>query len=433
MRSSTCRLRFPPPLPASRFATLYGPHGWIGSWLVAHGLAIAYTPAGIVLALAFVGLPFVVRTVQPIVATLPREFSEAAGSLGASPLTILRRITLPLLAPALLTGFALALARTLGEYGSVIFIAGNLPLKTEIAPLVIVTRLEEYDYAGAAAVAVVCLAASFAMLLTINNLATPAERPAERRMIAADSSFARPAAVRHKRRGLGLPDRLAITAVVVLLGFFVALPLVSDGFEAVSAGAPAALATFADPYARSAIALTLVVTLITVAINGVLGVLAAWTLAKYAFPGKAFVLAVIDLPLTVSPVVAGLAILLCFGIHSPIGAWLDAHGWKIAFAPPGIILATIFVTFPYVARETLALMNETGRELEEAALGLGASVWQTFWRVTFPGARALVILSSVLVCRIAQRALGEFGAVSVISGKIRGRDRHGAAPYRDSL
>jgi sulfate transport system permease protein len=151
-------------------ATLYGPHGWVGTFLAEHGIAVAYTPAGIVLALAFVGLPFVVRTVQPIVATLPLEFTEAASSLGASPFTILRRVTLPLVMPSLLTGFALALARTLGEYGSVIFIAGNMPLKTEIAPLIIVTRLEEYDYAGAAAVAVVCLIVSFVMLLAINGL-----------------------------------------------------------------------------------------------------------------------------------------------------------------------------------------------------------------------------------------------------------------------
>jgi sulfate transport system permease protein len=151
-------------------ATLYGPNGWIGAWFSQHGFPIAYTPAGIVLALAFVGLPFVVRTVQPIVATLPREFGEAAASLGASPLAIAVRVTLPLLAPALLTGFALALARTIGEYGSVIFIAGNMPFRTEIAPLVIVTRLEEYDYAGAAAVALVSLSASFVLLLSINAL-----------------------------------------------------------------------------------------------------------------------------------------------------------------------------------------------------------------------------------------------------------------------
>jgi sulfate transport system permease protein len=204
---------------------------------------------------------------------------------------------------------------------------------------------------------------------------------------------------------------------VLLLGGFVALPLVSVAYEALSAGLPAVGATFADPYALDAIALTAVVALVTVAVNGVLGVLAAWTLAKYSFPGKALVLAIIDLPLTVSPVVAGLAILLCFGSSSPLGAWFAQHGWKIAFAPPGIILATIFVTFPYVARETLALMNETGRDLEEAALGLGASVWQTFWRVTFPGAR-WAILNGLLLCNA--RALGEFGAVSVISGRIRG-------------
>ena len=151
-------------------ATLYGPNGWIGSWFAQHGLPIAYTPLGIVLALAFVGLPFVVRTVQPIIATLPAEFGEAAASLGAAPASVLARVTLPLLAPAFLTGFALALARTIGEYGSVIFIAGNMPLRTEIVPLVIVTRLEEYDYAGAAAVAVVSLVFSFALLVAINGL-----------------------------------------------------------------------------------------------------------------------------------------------------------------------------------------------------------------------------------------------------------------------
>jgi len=146
-------------------------------------------------------------------------------------------------------------------------------------------------------------------------------------------------------------------------------------------------------------------------------VLAGWTLTKYRFPGKALILAIIDLPLTVSPVVAGLALLLCFGTNAPLGAWFAAHGWKIAFAPPGIILATIFVTFPYVARETIALMSETGPELEEAALGLGATLWQTFARVTFPRAR-WAIFNGLLLCNA--RALGEFGAVSVISGNIRG-------------
>jgi sulfate transport system permease protein len=160
----------PPAVTGITLATLYGPHGWIGAWLTVHGIAVAYTPAGIVLALAFVGMPFVVRTVQPVIASLPREFAQAAASLGATPFTVLRRITLPLIAPALLTGFALSLARTLGEYGSVIFIAGNMPGKTEVIPLIIVTRLEQYDLSGAAAIALVSLAVSFVMLFTINAL-----------------------------------------------------------------------------------------------------------------------------------------------------------------------------------------------------------------------------------------------------------------------
>jgi sulfate transport system permease protein len=219
------------------------------------------------------------------------------------------------------------------------------------------------------------------------------------------------------RSSLRPGDRLAIGGVVALLAVFIVLPLVSVAAEALRAGLPAALATFADPYAQSAITLTILVAAVTIAVNTAFGVLAAWTMTKYDFPGKTWLLAIIDLPLTVSPVVAGLAVLLCFGSNSPVGRWLVDHGYKIAFAPPGIILATIFVTFPYVARETLALMYETGREDEEAALGLGATVWQTFTRVTFPRVR-WAILNGVLLCNA--RALGEFGAVSVISGRIRG-------------
>jgi sulfate transport system permease protein len=169
----------PPAVTGITLATLYGPHGWLGALLARCGIAVAYTPAGIVLALTFVGLPFIVRTVQPVIATLPREYAQAAASLGASPSTILRRITLPLVAPAFLTGFALALARTLGEYGSVIFIAGNMPGKTEIVPLIVVTRLEQYDFSGAAALALVSLVVSFVMLFAINVL--------QRRMIDARS------------------------------------------------------------------------------------------------------------------------------------------------------------------------------------------------------------------------------------------------------
>jgi sulfate transport system permease protein len=219
------------------------------------------------------------------------------------------------------------------------------------------------------------------------------------------------------RRGRRAADRLAIGGVALLLGFFILLPLVSIGFEALRAGWPPVVATFSDPNARAAIGLTVLATAVTVVVNGAFGVLAGWTLTKYRFPGKSLLLAIIDLPLMISPVVAGLALLLCFGTRSPLGGWFTAHGIQIAFTPIGIILATVFVTFPYVARETIAFMGEHGRDLEEAALGLGATLWQTFARVTFPRAR-WAILNGLLLCNA--RALGEFGAVSVISGHIQG-------------
>ena len=148
--------------------TLYAPNGWIGALLAPLGVKVAYTPLGVVLAMVFIGLPFVVRTVQPVMEEIDREVEEAAATLGARRLQTLRRVVLPGLAPAILTGFALAFARAVGEYGSVIFIAGNIPYVSEIAPLLIVIRLEEYNYAAATAVATVMLAISFAMLLVIN-------------------------------------------------------------------------------------------------------------------------------------------------------------------------------------------------------------------------------------------------------------------------
>ena len=149
---------------------LYTPNGWLGKWLLSFGIAVAFTPLGIVVALTFIGLPFVVRTLQPVLEDLDKEVEQAAATLGASPAQTFARVILPALWPALLTGFALAFARAVGEYGSVIFIAGNMPMKSEIAPLLIVTKLEQYDYAGATAIAVVMLVLSFALMLGINAL-----------------------------------------------------------------------------------------------------------------------------------------------------------------------------------------------------------------------------------------------------------------------
>jgi sulfate transport system permease protein len=151
-------------------STLYAPNGWIGSLLIQHGIRIAYTPWGVLVAMIFISLPFTVRTVQPVMSDLGLEVEEAAATLGANRIQTLIRVVLPMLAPAVLTGMAMAFARAAGEYGSIIFIAGNIPAVSEIAPLLIVTKLEQYDYAGAAAVGVVMLAASFVMLLALNGL-----------------------------------------------------------------------------------------------------------------------------------------------------------------------------------------------------------------------------------------------------------------------
>jgi len=151
-------------------AGLFAPNGWFGAPLDPLGVKVAFTPLGVFVALTFIGLPFVVRTVQPVLEELPRELEDAASTLGASPFAVFRRVIFPVVLPALITGFALAFARAIGEYGSVIFIAGNMPMVSEITPLIIITKLEQYDYAGATAVAVVMLVASFVLLLAINAL-----------------------------------------------------------------------------------------------------------------------------------------------------------------------------------------------------------------------------------------------------------------------
>lgn len=160
---------------------LYAPNGWLGGFLEPLGIKVAFTPLGVLVALIFIGVPFIVRTVQPVLEDLDIEFEEAAASLGASRLQTIRKVVLPALAPALITGFALAFARAVGEYGSVIFIAGNLPMVSEITPLIIITKLEQYDYAGATTVAAVMLIVSFVLLLIINALQAWSARPNERK------------------------------------------------------------------------------------------------------------------------------------------------------------------------------------------------------------------------------------------------------------
>jgi len=209
--------------------------------------------------------------------------------------------------------------------------------------------------------------------------------------------------------------------VLVALGFLalnLALPLAAVFVEAFRRGALAYLGAIRAPDALSALKLTLTVAAIAVPLNIVVGLAASWAIAKFDFRFKAFIVTLIDLPFSVSPVVSGLVWVLVFGLQGWLGDWLRDHDWQVIFAVPGLVLATIFVTFPFVARELIPLMEEQGRDEEEAALSLGASGLGTFWHVTLPNVR-WGLLYGVLLCNA--RAMGEFGAVSVVSGHIRGQ------------
>lgn len=214
-----------------------------------------------------------------------------------------------------------------------------------------------------------------------------------------------------------LARRILIGLAVAGLAILVLAPLVAVFVEALRDGIGAALDSLTHKDAWAAIKLTLTIAAISVPLNAIFGVAAAWFITKFDFRGKAFLITLIDLPFSVSPVVAGLCIVLTFGANSAIGAWLVDQGYPIVFAMPGIILATMFVTFPFVARELIPVMIEQGRAEEEAALTLGAGGWRVFWTVTLPNIR-WALLYGVLLCNA--RAMGEFGAVAVVSGKIRG-------------
>ena len=210
---------------------------------------------------------------------------------------------------------------------------------------------------------------------------------------------------------------LIVGTAVVWLTLFLLMPLLAVFVEALRDGVGAYMAAVVEPDALAAIRLTLTVAVIAVPLNMVFGLAAAWAVAKFEFRGKSLLITLIDLPFSVSPVISGLVYVLLFGAQGWFGPWLKANGVEVIFAVPGIVLATVFITFPFVARELIPLMTEQGTEDEEAALSLGASGWQTFWRVTLPNVK-WGLLYGVLLCNA--RAMGEFGAVSVVSGHIRG-------------
>jgi len=211
---------------------------------------------------------------------------------------------------------------------------------------------------------------------------------------------------------------LLISITVVFFALFLVMPLALVFAEGLKKGMEVFWAAWTEPAALAAVQLTLLTTAIVVPLNAVFGVAAAWAITKFSFRGKAFLISLLDLPFAISPVIAGLIFVLLLGSRTPFGEWLGGMGIKVIFSTPGIVLATLFVTFPFVARELIPLMQAQGREEEEAALTLGARGWQVFWRVTLPNIKWGLLYGMVL-CNA--RAIGEFGAVSVVSGHIRGQ------------
>ena len=243
------------------------------------------------------------------------------------------------------------------------------------------------------------------MSAVLDKVAQPAKRPANNKRL--DTSVLEPRWV-----------RVALIAVaLVFLTLFLFIPLAAVFTEALKKGWQVYVEAIVDADALSAIKLTLIAAAISVPLNLVFGVAAAWAITKFEFRGKSLLLTLIDLPFSISPVIAGLMYVLLFGASGWFGPWLVEHDIKILFAVPGIVLATVFITFPFVARELIPLMQQQGTEEEEAALVLGASGWSTFWRVTMPNIK-WGLLYGVILCNA--RAMGEFGAVSVVSGHIRG-------------
>jgi sulfate transport system permease protein len=252
----------------------------------------------------------------------------------------------------------------------------------------------------------------------MNTLSAPVPSAAAVPAPAVLSTGIAPASVRSATAEAPWVRRVLIAAALLFLTLFLFVPLVTVFYEAFKKGWGVYLAAILEPDARSAVALTLIAAGISVPANLVFGVSAAWAIAKFDFRGKNVLLTLIDLPFSVSPVIAGLIYVLVFGLQGWFGSWFIDHDLKIIFAVPGIVLATIFVTFPFVARELIPLMQAQGQEQEEAARVLGANGWQMLWRVTLPNVK-WALLYGVILCNA--RAMGEFGAVSVVSGHIRGQ------------
>lgn len=395
---------------------MYATTGELGGPLAKLGIHVSYTHLGILVALIFIGIPFVVRTVQPVLEKFNPVYEEAGHVLGAGQMTIFRRIILPELRPALLTGFGLAFARGLGEYGSVIYISGNSAKnKTQVISYVIMQKLNYLDYASATAIALFMLVISFLILLFVNAMAVY-----QSKRTGSDYEISQVVPSGGYRRGTKENVMIAVSALFVF--FMLVLPLFSVIRNALSKGFDFYLASLSTEYVGSALGVTVMATLIALAVNTFFGLVAAWALTRFAFRGKQVLGALIDIPFSVSPVIAGLAYIMTFGRLGwayPILEHInDIFGTdiQIVFALPGVVLATIFVTFPFVSRELIPVLNSVGNGEEEAAAMMGASGMYIFRKITFPHIKWPLVYGMILC---AARALGEFGAVNALS-KTRG-------------
>ncbi len=393
---------------------LYSDQGILGKFFSHIGIKIAYTRTGIIIAMIFIGIPFVVRAVQPVLEKLDREYEEAAMMLGAGRTRTFFKVILPELAPAALAGFGLAFARGIGEYGSVVFIAGNIPYKTQIAPLLIINKLEQFKYADATAIAIVLLFLSFLLMLIINSIQLFMQPFHGGENIAGVQKVIEPL---HGSDKKGI-RHLLITLTVFFLFIMLIVPLIVVITYALKDGIASYITAITDQYTIHALKLTLLATLATVIVNTIFGIAASYLLSKFYFKGRQILATLIDIPFSISPVIAGLIFILIFGNIGWLGDFLQAHDIKIVFAVPGIILATIFVTLPFVFRELFPVLNAQGKDEEEAAALMGASGFTIYRRITFPHIK-WALLYGIILC--AARAMGEFGAVSVISGHLRGK------------
>ena len=398
---------------------MYSDTGLMGKFFGLFGISVSYTRLGIIIAMVFIGIPFVVRAIEPVLEKLPAEIEEAGTMLGASRSYIFFKVILPELMPPLLAGFGLALARGIGEYGSVIYISGNSAKNgTQVISYIIMQKLNSgsADYEGAAAIALVMLIISFVLLFIINIF-----QHITAKRVGGENYVQKRQRGEEKKK---TPSSVVII-IIALIFFLVMLimPLFAVIYRSLKDGISLYLSAITAKYTLSALKVTLIAAVIAVIVNTFFGLCASWLLSKFNFKGNKVLSTLIDIPFSISPVIAGLAFIMTFGRMgwaTPAIEWINnllGTDISLVFSIPGVVLATIFVTFPYVSRELLPVMQAQGSDEEEAASLMGAKGFTIFRKVTFPNIKWALVYG-VILC--AARAIGEFGAVYAVS-KTRGQ------------